>query len=77
MIYAKYASQVAQWVKSLPAIQETQVQTLGQEDPCRRTWQPTPVFLPGEARGQRSLQPTVHRVAKSRRWQQGLSTHIC
>ena len=23
--------------------------------PCRRKWQPTPVFLPGESRGQRSL----------------------
>ena len=23
--------------------------------PCRRAWQPTPVFLPGEAPGQRSL----------------------
>ena len=23
--------------------------------PCRRKWQPTPVFLPGESLGQRSL----------------------
>ena len=23
--------------------------------PCRRAWQPTPVFLPGESQGQRSL----------------------
>ena len=23
--------------------------------PCRRKWQPTPVFLPGELHGQRSL----------------------
>ena len=23
--------------------------------PCRRKWQPTPVFLPGKSRGQRSL----------------------
>ena len=27
----------------------------GQEDPRRRGWQPTPVFLPGESPGQRSL----------------------
>ena len=27
------ASQVAQWVKNLPAIQETQVRSLGEEDP--------------------------------------------
>ena len=31
------------------------VQFLGQEDPWRRAWQPTPVFLPGESHGQRSL----------------------
>ena len=23
--------------------------------PCRRKWQPTPVFLPGESHGQKSL----------------------
>ena len=29
---------------------------LGQEDiPWRRKWQPTPVFLPGQSHGQRSL----------------------
>ena len=27
----------------------------GWEDPWRRKWQPTPVFLPGESHGQRSL----------------------
>ena len=44
--------------KNLPAMQEpqeTQVQSLGQEDPWRRAWQSTPVFLPGESHGQRSL----------------------
>ena len=50
-----WVSLVAQMVKNLLAIQETQVQSLGREDPWRRTWQPTPVFLPGEAHGQRSL----------------------
>ena len=34
---------------------ETQVRSLGQEDPVERAWQPTPIFLPGEPRGQRSL----------------------
>ena len=29
------ASQVAQWVKNLPAMQETQVRSLGQEDPLK------------------------------------------
>jgi len=36
-------------------MQETHVQSLGREDPWRRKWQPTPVFLPGEPQGQRSL----------------------
>ena len=27
----------------------------GSGNPRRRTWQPTPVFLPGESHGQRSL----------------------
>ena len=42
-------------VKNLPTMQETRVQSLGQEDPWRRKWQPTPVFLPGKSHGQRSL----------------------
>ena len=33
--------------------------------PWRREWLPTPVFLPGEFRRQRSLGATVHGVAKS------------
>ena len=32
-----------------------QVQSLGREDPLEEAWQPTPVFLPGESHGQRSL----------------------
>ena len=36
-------------------LQEILVQFLGQEDPWRRAWQPTLVFLPGEFQGQRSL----------------------
>ena len=35
--------------------------------PWRKAWQPTPVFLPGESHGQRSLWTTVHRVTKSQR----------
>ena len=47
---------VAQMVKNLPAMQETRVQSLSQEDSLwRREWQSTPVFLPGEFHGQRSL----------------------
>ena len=37
--------------------------------PWRRKWQPTPVFLPGEFHGQRSLVSyIVHRVTKSQTW---------
>ena len=43
------ASLVAQMVKNLPAMQETWVGSLGWEDPWRRAWQPTPVFLPRES----------------------------
>ena len=50
-----WASLVAQLVKNPPAMRETWVQSLGREDPRRRKWQPTPVFLPGESHGRRSL----------------------
>ena len=33
--------------------------------PWRRKWQLTPVFLPGESHGQRSLAGYVHGVTKS------------
>ena len=50
-----WASVVTQMVKLLPAVRETQVQSADQEDPQRRKWQPTPVLLPGEFHGWRSL----------------------
>ena len=34
---------------------ETRIQSLDWEDPLGREWLPTPVFLPGESLGQRSL----------------------
>ena len=42
-------------VKNLPAVQETRVQSLGWEDPLEKEMATTPVFLPGEFHGQRSL----------------------
>ena len=52
----KYAglgtSLVAQLVKNLHAVQETQVRSLSWEDLWRRKWQPTPVVLPGELPGE-------------------------
>ena len=49
------ASLVAQLVKNLPAMQDTWVRSLGGEDPLEKERQLTPVFLPGEFHGQRSL----------------------
>ena len=46
---------MAQGLKRLPGMQETRVRSLGREDPWRRKWQPTPVPLPGESHGGRSL----------------------
>ena len=47
-----------------------QCRTLGfnawvRKSPLRREWQPTPVFLPGEFHGQRSLAGCSHEVAKN------------
>ena len=51
-------------IKNLPAMQETQVGSLGQEDPLEKGMTinssilclfSSPVFLPGEFHGQRSL----------------------
>ena len=64
-------------VKNLPAVQETQVKSLGLgKIPWRREWQPTPVFLPGKSHGQRSLvdySPWGRRESGTfpvKRWQQ-------
>ena len=46
-------------------MQETQVQSLGGEDPLEKEMVSTPVFLPGEVHGQRSWWATVHGVAES------------
>ena len=49
------ASLVAQLAKNLPAMQETQVQSLGWEEPLEKGMRlPTSVFVPGEFHGQRS-----------------------
>ena len=51
----KRASPVAQTVKNLPVVWETWVDPCFGKIPWRRKWKPTPVFLPGEFREQRSL----------------------
>ena len=55
LVCPQRASLVAQSVKNLPAMQKTRVQSLGLEDPWRRKWLPTTVFLPGKSHGERSL----------------------
>ena len=40
-----------------------------------RAWQPTPVPLPGESHGQRSLAAIVRRVAKSHMTE--ATQHVC
>ena len=54
----KKASMMAQLVKNLPAMQETQeiwVQSLGREDLLEEEMATTPVFWPGESHGEKSL----------------------
>ena len=50
-----WASLMAQMVKNLPAMQETWVWSLDQEDPVEKERVTHPVFLPREFHGQRSL----------------------
>ena len=75
------ASQVVLVVKNLPTnvgdIRDAgSIPGLGKSPSLRRARQPTPVFLPGESHGQRSLAGyTVHRVTKSRTQLKRLGTH--
>ena len=58
-------------VKSLPTVWETWVRSLDCEDTWRKKWQPTPVFLPGESHGQRSLvggSPWGHEEPDTPEW---------
>ena len=53
--------------------QEMQVWTLGREDPVEL--ETTPVFLPGESHGQRSLEGYSPRVRKESDMTEWLNTH--
>ena len=55
----------AQSVRNLSATQETWVQPLGRGDPLEKGMATTPVFLPGEFHGQRSLMGYSPWVKKS------------
>ena len=50
-----WTSMVAHTVKHLSTVRETQVRSLGQEDPLEKEMAPTPVLLPGKSHGWRSL----------------------
>ena len=54
-IFAKWASLVAQMVKELAYNAGDPGSIPRGKIPWRREWQPTPVFLPREFHGQRSL----------------------
>ena len=56
---------VAQMVKNLPAMQETWVLSLHQEDALMEEMATHSSFLPGESHGQRSLAGYIHGVTNS------------
>ena len=53
--------QVAQWVKNLPSMHETQVQVLGREDPLEEEMASQPSILAWRIPGQRSLAGCIAR----------------
>ena len=56
---------MTQTLKNLPAMLETGFDPKVRKVPWRREWQPTPVFLPGEFHGQKSLVASVRGVTES------------
>ena len=73
-------TQVAQWQKNLPIMQETQVPSLGQKDTLEKemaTHSPTLVFFPGISHRQKSLADyTVRGGHKSQTWLSNQTTII-
>ena len=57
-------------------MQEMWVLSLSGEDPLRRKWQPTPVFLPGKSHGQRSLVGYSPWGRKRVRHDLAMTTHV-
>ena len=62
LLQYSWASLMAQTVKYPPAMQET----LGWEDPLEEGMATTPVFLPGESYGQRSLAGYIQSTESQR-----------
>ena len=52
ILFTTVFSLVAQTTENLPTMSDSWVGNM----PWRREWKPTPVFLPGEFHGQRSLE---------------------
>ena len=70
---------VAQRVKHLPAMRETQVRFLGQEDLLGKEMQSTPALLPGKYHGWRSLigyGPWGHNESDTTEWFHFTSLHF-
>ena len=70
------ASQVALMVKNLPASAGHQFDAWAGKMPWRRAQPPTPVFLPGESRGQRSLAGHGPYCRVGNNWNDLARTHI-
>ena len=68
--FSKQTSPVAQMVKCLSIMQETQVQSLGWEDPLEKEMAIHSSILPGKSHGQRSLEgysPWGHKESDTER----------
>ena len=68
VIFLPGSSLVAHLVNHLPASRRPGFDSWVGKIPWRRKWQPTPVFLPGESHGQRSLtDPRDHKSQTCRK----------
>ena len=63
--YAMFRCGASMVAQNLPAMQETWIWSVVWEDPWRRKWQPTPVFLPREFMDRGAWWSTVCGVTKS------------
>ena len=71
LIPRRWASLVAQAGKNLPTVQETQVQSLGGEDPLEEEMQPALAISPGEFHRQRSLVGSIQSMRSGLNWTVG------
>ena len=70
---------MSQMIQNLPTMKETQVRFLVQKDPLEEGWLLTPLFLPGEFHGQRSLasySPWSHKQSDTTERLTYTHTHI-